>query len=81
MVAGAPAHSLGWQRLRRPTGEYVGALVQQLTRQAHLVPAVLAQLQERGEAGAVLRILMPAQARALLVAMLEAHGLPSLPRK
>ena len=61
-------------------GGHVGALVQQLTRQAHLVPAVLARLQEWGEAGAVLRILMPAQAQALLAAMLEARGLPSLPR-
>lgn len=77
-----------WRTLLRSTwggsasavnGEYGDVLVQQLMRQAHVVPAVLARLYGWGEAVATLRILAPAQARAVLQAMLLARGLPGLP--
>lgn len=57
---------------------HVVALVRHLTRQAHLTPAVLARLQEWGEAVAAVRLLTPAQAQGLLQAMTLAYGLASL---
>lgn len=57
----------------------VGALVQELARQAHLAPATLARLHEWGEAIAVLRLFTSAQAAQVLHALLLAYHLPSLP--
>ncbi|HSN76452.1 MAG TPA: hypothetical protein VL334_15355 [Anaerolineae bacterium] len=58
---------------------WAACLVQQLVQRPHLTPAVLAHLHRWEDAVALLNLLTPAQARAVLHAMLQGRGLAGLP--
>lgn len=69
----------GWgMRIPSSQSEAVEATVYRMEHKAHLVPGVLARLEEWRQAADAILILSAAQAEHLLQAVLQAHRLPRL---
>lgn len=70
-----------WRSILRRLGSFaapVDLLVERLIARAELVPAVLARLDEWGDAVQIVERFSPTQAVRILAATLFAHGLPDL---